>query len=100
MGIIQSRASWAALHQSSISSIYADASFQEWQYWHRALERAELRRRRKRTIDFIEESSYMANLFVDETYAKRAIEIHVEYGRFFEGGVITYKLIGKYTHAG
>ena len=74
---IQSRESWAAIHQGVVPHVYEDANFQDWQRWHRALDKMELRRRRKRTIDFIEESEHLASLYLDEMLAQRAIQIHV-----------------------
>ncbi|THH11272.1 hypothetical protein EW145_g748 [Phellinidium pouzarii] len=71
-----SRESWAAIHRGTIPPNYEDVNFQEWQRWHHNLERLELRRRRKRTIDFIEESERLSNLYLDEAYARRAILIH------------------------
>ncbi|KAI5122186.1 hypothetical protein M0805_007083 [Coniferiporia weirii] len=72
----KSRKSWAAIHQGTVPLHYEDAGFFEWQLWHRNLEKTELRRRRKRTIDFIEESDRLAHVYVDEMYARRALLVH------------------------
>ncbi|EJD00868.1 uncharacterized protein FOMMEDRAFT_157979 [Fomitiporia mediterranea MF3/22] len=74
----KSRESWAAIHQGAVPPVYADANYQDWQRWHRALDKIEIRRRRKRTIDFLEESEHLAGLFVDEMLAQRAVQIHEE----------------------
>lgn len=57
--------------------LYEDTNFQDWKRWHRGLEKAELRRRRKRTIDFIEESTHLSSLYIDENLAQRAVHIFV-----------------------
>ncbi|KAL5488340.1 hypothetical protein ACEPAI_6448 [Sanghuangporus weigelae] len=74
----KSHESWAAIHQGAISPVCEDANFQDWQRWHRTLDKMELRRRRKRTIDFIEESEHFSSLYLDEMLAQRAIQIHEE----------------------
>ena len=77
--MMQSRESWAAIHQGTVPLLSEDANFLDWQRWHRSLEKIELRRRRKRTIDFIEESEHLAGLYVDEVMAQRAVQIHVRF---------------------
>ncbi|KAL5527097.1 hypothetical protein ACEPAG_5888 [Sanghuangporus baumii] len=74
----KSHESWAAIHQGAIPPVCEDANFQDWQRWHRTLDKMELRRRRKRTIDFIEESEHFSSLYLDEMLAQRAIQIHEE----------------------
>ncbi|KAL5508540.1 hypothetical protein ACEPAH_6159 [Sanghuangporus vaninii] len=74
----KSHESWAAIHQGAIPPVCEDANFQDWQRWHRTLDKMELRRRRKRTIDFIEESEHFSSLYLDEMLAQRAVHIHEE----------------------
>ena len=76
----QSRESWDAIHQGSVPSHVEDANFCEWQKWHHYLEKNEVKRRRKRTMDFLQESNRSADLYLDEIYARRAIEVYVRYG--------------------
>lgn len=79
----QSRESWAAIHsqQFTIKDRHGrrrtSSDFQEWQTWHDNLEKDEEDRRLQRTADFVEECERMANLFVDELYARRALELYV-----------------------
>lgn len=73
----QSRESWAAIHQGTVPPVYEDTDFHEWQKWHRSLDKMEMKKRKRRTIEFIEESDRQATIFVYEMQARRALELYV-----------------------
>lgn len=74
---LQSRESWAAIHQGTVPPVYEDTDFHEWQKWHRSLDKMEMKRCKRRTIEFIEESDRQATIFVYEMQARRALELYV-----------------------
>ncbi|TDL29169.1 hypothetical protein BD410DRAFT_892515 [Rickenella mellea] len=71
----KSRESWAAIHQGSVHPFYEDKEFLEWKRWHRHLERAEKRMRRRRILEFEHDAHRKANLFVDEIYGRQAVQL-------------------------
>lgn len=78
----QSRESWAAIHQGSVPRQNEDSNFCEWLRWHHNLESLDMKRRRKRTFDFLQNSDRLSRLFVDELFARIALELYVRLSAF------------------
>ncbi|KLO15736.1 hypothetical protein SCHPADRAFT_938441 [Schizopora paradoxa] len=65
---VESRESWAAINKGRGGRGLDEAKFEEWRKWHQQLEKIddERKAKRRRTIDFMQESDRLARLFVDE----------------------------------
>lgn len=64
--IIQSRASWAALHKGTIHPFFEDEDYRQWKNWHHFLDRQDEKKRHKKGFEFKYRSKELSWLYLDE----------------------------------
>jgi len=63
---LQSRESWAAIHQGTIDPFFEDEEYYQWKTWHRFLDKRDERRKHRRGQEFRARSGEAAWFWADE----------------------------------